>query len=141
MAEAVLISIHPRYAEKIVRGTKKVEFRRAWAKREVSHIVVYATSPRCEVVAIVAVSGVVKGSISKMWALARSYGGGVTQEELDLYFRGKECGYAVLLGHVTTLVPPIRLSDVALGARAPQSYQYLTTAQFNAIYAQFDVKV
>ncbi len=40
-----LMSIHPQYANAIVEGTKRVEFRKRPLARNVTHVIVYATAP------------------------------------------------------------------------------------------------
>lgn len=44
MADAILISIQPEYAEKILSGEKTFEFRRRTAQRPVGLMVIYASA-------------------------------------------------------------------------------------------------
>ena len=41
----ILLSVKPKYIEKIFNGTKKYEFRKKLAKLDVSKIILYSTSP------------------------------------------------------------------------------------------------
>lgn len=49
MATAIF-SIHPQFADLILSGEKKFEFRRIPAKRDIDKILIYATAPVCAVV-------------------------------------------------------------------------------------------
>jgi predicted transcriptional regulator len=40
------MSIHPQYADAILRGDKTVEFRKRGFSHPVSHVLIYATAPR-----------------------------------------------------------------------------------------------
>ena len=42
---SILLSINPEYAEKIMDGSKKFEFRKRKCKRRVDKIIIYSTSP------------------------------------------------------------------------------------------------
>lgn len=61
----ILLSIHPEYVRQILAGTKKFEFRRSVAKRNVDRILIYSTSPEMKVVGSVSVLGVLKDTPQK----------------------------------------------------------------------------
>ncbi|HDT8147195.1 TPA: hypothetical protein RD696_002696, partial [Enterococcus faecalis] len=46
----ILLSIHPKFVDKIMTGEKKFEFRRVIAKRNPNKIIIYSTSPVCKVI-------------------------------------------------------------------------------------------
>lgn len=121
----VLISIHPRFAEAIVRGEKTVEFRRRWTKREVSHLVIYATAPIKRIVAVAIIKEVVEESPAKLWKLSQAQGGGVTRAELSDYFTGLKSGFGILLETITPLRHPIDFCEVFPGFRGPQSFRFM----------------
>lgn len=125
----VLISIHPRFAEAIARGEKTVEFRRRWTKRDVSHLVVYATAPIKRIVAIAPIEEVVEESPAKLWRLSKAQGGGVTKAELASYFIGLELGFGIRLGPVSTIRRPIDPFEKFETFRPPQSFRFLTEAE------------
>jgi predicted transcriptional regulator len=56
---AVLLSIKPKYADLILAGSKRVEFRRSWAAQDVSMIVLYSSSPIQKIVGTVEVDEIV----------------------------------------------------------------------------------
>ncbi len=134
-SRAVLISVHPKYVKKILDGSKKVEFRRVWAAQKVTHLVIYSTSPEMKIKATVEIEKVVTGSKTELWEIAKIYGGGLTRSELRDYFNGVSEGYAILLSEVKQFEIPLPLPEVIPGVRAPQSYTYLTSEQFESVKA------
>lgn len=139
--KAALISVHPKYARQILEGSKRVEFRRVWASRPVTHLVLYSTAPDMKVVAILKIKETIEESKAGLWELAKRYGGGLTREELRAYFLDKARGYGLIIGSVQALKKPIALSDAIPGMRAPQSYAYLTDEQFAVIQKAADAGV
>lgn len=129
-SKSVLISIHPKYVEKILNGTKQVEFRRVWAVQDVTHMVIYSTSPIMKIVAIVEITKVLRSSKAGLWEIAKDLGGGLTRQELRDYFSGVALGHALLLGKVEKFYRPLGLDEVFPSLRPPQSFVYLTDSQY-----------
>jgi predicted transcriptional regulator len=136
-ARAVLLSVKPRFADQIVDGTKRVEFRRVWANEHVPWIAIYSSSPTKMLVAIAEVESVVAASASTLWAVNCSRGGGLTRGELRSYFSGKTKGYAVMLGRVLRPNAPIEPAKIVQGFRAPQSFRYLTDPEVARLARSF----
>lgn len=132
-SKAALISVHPKYVRQILDGSKRVEFRRVWASREIAHLVLYSTSPEMKVVAILKINITIEESKAGLWELAKLHGGGLTRRELREYFQDKARGYGLIIGSVQALRKPIALSEAIPGMRAPQSYAYLTDEQFSML--------
>jgi predicted transcriptional regulator len=134
---AVLLSVKPRFAEQILDGTKRVEFRRAWAVEPVGLAVVYASSPVQRLVGIVEVEGTVIGSPTAVWTKCRARGPGLERKELMEYFSEKSQAYGVLLGGLT--LPPNSVPPKSLfkDFRPPQSYRYLTATELRRIGKKF----
>jgi predicted transcriptional regulator len=126
---AVLLSVKPRFADLIVAGQKRVEFRRVWAQELVPWIAVYSSAPTQQIVGIVEVESVEFASASTLSTLNNLRGGGLTNVELRSYFKGKRKGYAVMLGRVYRPRSPVEPDDIVRGFRAPQSFRYLTESE------------
>nr|WP_315594766.1 ASCH domain-containing protein [uncultured Cupriavidus sp.] len=127
---AVLLSIKPKYADLILSGTKRVEFRRSWAAEDVSMIVLYASSPVQRIVGFVEVEDVVIAPPSRLWKTCAEMGGGLTRQELRAYFDGKSQGVAVLLGRVISAVKHLNPTEVISNFVPPQSFRYLNAKEF-----------
>lgn len=132
-SSTVLLSLHPRHAKKILSGEKRLEFRRIWAKRPVSTVAIYATSPMQRIVAIADVIQVHEGSPTRLWELAKDIGGGLPRRELYAYFKGRKTGYAVELENVRECNPALDPSRLIENFRPPQSFQYLCQTQYKSI--------
>lgn len=119
-----LFSIKPEYANAILDGSKEVEFRRTSLASDVSHVVIYATSPVQRVVGTFEVAGVESAVPEELWA-NYSHVGGIGHAAYTGYFAGTDTGYAIKVRRPRLLDTPLRLDDLSPGLRAPQSYQYL----------------
>lgn len=138
---AVLISIHPNYVEKILSGEKRLEFRRSWAASQVDYLVVYATSPVQQIVSVIQMGQVFRGSKSRLWELARSKGGGISRRKLFKYMEGKNEGVALELSRVLKIAEGIN-PRIFFGNEfhPPQSFRYLTQSEFAKLVKQLGGK-
>jgi predicted transcriptional regulator len=125
----VLLPIQPQYATPIMDGTKRVEFRKRGFGREVSHVVVYSSSPVKQVVGFFEILGIEEDSPRRLW---RRYAqvGGIDKEDYDRYFSNVPSGVAIKVGSVHVLREPVPLAQLKPGFRAPQSYAYLSEEDF-----------
>lgn len=130
---AVLLSIKPKYADLILSGSKRVEFRRSWAAQDVSVIVLYSSSPIQKIVGMVEVEQVVVTSPTSLWKTCSERGGGLTKKELRSYFSGKSKGVAVLLGQIFKFDTHLKPSDLIEQFTPPQSFRYLSENEYKII--------
>jgi predicted transcriptional regulator len=137
---AVLLSIKPKYADLILAGSKRVEFRRSWAAQDVSVIVLYSSAPIQKIVGVVGVDDVIVASPTSLWKTCTDKGGGLTRDELRTYFSGKATGVAVLLGHVFAPAKHLSPSDVIDDFVPPQSFRYLHAREYLKIEKRMAAK-
>ena len=119
----VLMSIKPQWADAIMSGRKRVEFRCARFGRVVSHVVVYATSPVQRVVGFFEVRDITEAEPTMLWEMFAAVGD-IGEAAFADYYAGKVEGVAIHVGQVTRLAEPAMLAEVVPGAIAPQSYRY-----------------
>lgn len=124
-----MLSVRPRFADQIVSGTKRVEFRRTWAAEPVSVLAIYSTAPVQRILGLAFVQEVIEASPSKLWHYASELGGGLTKRELFDYFDGRETGFAVLVKRVELMRTPLDPVELCGDFRAPQSFRYLTSRE------------
>lgn len=124
--KALLLSIKPEYVEKILQGTKKVEYRKRLAKENVSVIYIYSTSPIKQVVASVQVTGRLSASPTALWEKTKTMAG-ISRLKYREYFRGCKTAYAYELGEVSVFRQGKNLSKFGL-TTAPQSFAYINIA-------------
>lgn len=121
---SVLLSIKPEFAEKILTGEKRFEFRRVIPKQRVDRVVVYASSPVCRLVGEFTVRRVVSAPPEELWRRARSCAG-IPRRYFDAYFEGRTEAHAFEIAEVLRYDQPIDPLRIYRGFRPPQSFVYL----------------
>jgi predicted transcriptional regulator len=119
-----LLSIHPRYADAILDGSKRVEFRRSSYPAAARFIVIYSTAPVQRVIGWFEIDGFSTGSPGDLWRRYRDTGQ-VTDEAFLRYFDACPVGTAIQVGRAVRLTDPVTLDHLSPGLTAPQSYRYL----------------
>lgn len=140
-SSVVLLSLHPKHAKKILSGEKNLEFRRVWATRPITAIVIYATTPVQKIVAIARVRHVHQGSPTALWELAKKIGGGLLRRELYGYFQGKKSGFAIELESVERFHSPLDAKAFIDGFRPPQSFSYIDAKIFRQLENELERQV
>ena len=127
-----LLSIRPKFAKLIMKGKKKVEFRRTRFGKKVSHIVVYASSPVQKIIGYFEVSHIQEGSPQELWS---HYGkvGGASQKEFRAYYALSAQGVAIGVGKICVLQNPLPLTALCNSLTPPQSFTYLNDDIFEMI--------
>ena len=119
----ILLSIKSEYANKIISGEKKYEFRKALPKQRVDSIVLYITSPQCKVIAQVQVKGTIVDSVARIWDITKK-DAGISHKKYLQYFKNKKAAKAFVLGEVTLYSEEKILNEFGINS-APQSFVYL----------------
>lgn len=120
----VLLSIKPEFAFKIFDGTKKFEFRKSIFKRkDISKVVVYASSPVKQVIGEFEIADILYGDIETVWNMTK-LNSGITKQFYDEYFANKEKAFAIKVGSTRKYHSPKTLLDYDLDY-APQSFAYI----------------
>ena len=130
MDSSILLSIQPRYATRILNGTKTVEVRKKFSKKwEGQRASIYASSPLQALVGEVTISQVVVGMPNEIWA-AFGYGTGCTKNEFFAYASSCESVAALILEDVRPFNHEIYLHQAEYllqeKLHPPQSYCALT---------------
>lgn len=119
----ILLSIKPEYSDRIFLGTKRYEFRRHLAQKNITKILVYSTSPVMMVVGEVEVTDTLAMKPSPLWEETKKYAG-ITRIKFREYFAGCKMGYAYKLGKAQKYATPQPLSKYNIN-QAPQSFVYI----------------
>jgi predicted transcriptional regulator len=121
----VLLSIKPEYAEKILSGEKKFEFRKsAFKNKSVKTVVIYATKPIGKVIGEFEVDQIISGSPVDLWKQTIDFSG-ITKSFFMEYFNGRSIGYAIKVKKVKRYQVPQNISDFLPHGNAPQFFYYL----------------
>ena len=119
-----LLSIKPEYAEKILIGTKKYEFRKAIFKKDVDTVVIYATKPVGMVIGEFKVDDILKDQPKELWKKTKEYSG-ITQSFFDQYFDGRTLAFAIQVKSPFRYHEPFDLKKFLPKGIAPQSFCYI----------------
>lgn len=122
----LLISIHPEYVEKILSGEKRFEFRKTCPTADISHLIIYATTPIQRWVAVAEVESILTDSPSRLWARTK-YAAGISRKAFRQYYAGRSQGFAFKLGRIFSLSEEDSLKIKATG---PQSYSFFPKEKF-----------
>lgn len=133
----LFVSIKPRFAEKILGGEKSVELRRVRPNEAIAGtlVVLYASSPICEVVGTGRVREIEEASPTAIWERHRGQLG-LPRSEYRSYFAGVNQAIGILLEDVRPLhrrVPLAALRERLGGFEPPQSFRYLDRASVMAL--------
>ncbi|MCD4652177.1 MAG: hypothetical protein K8S56_10405 [Candidatus Cloacimonetes bacterium] len=119
----VLLSIKPKYAQRILSGEKKYEFRKRIFTKNVKSVVIYSSTPEQLVIGEFTIGGIIHDSIETLW-LETQRDAGISYEEFEKYFSGKDKGYAIIVSKFKKYSHPHSLSKLNVDT-APQSYRYI----------------
>lgn len=131
----VLMSIHPAYADRIMCGTKRVEFRKRPVRQDVTHVMIYATAPVSAVVGAFTVAGQETMEPEGLWSRFHTVAG-ITKRRFFDYFNGRSTGTGIIVQQVLLPEAPLSLSLDLGVTRPPQSYQYLQADAAQAALAR-----
>lgn len=124
----ILLSIKPEYAEKILAGTKKFEFRRRIHTRTgVNSVIIYATMPVGKVVGEFSIKRIHSAAPATIWDRTRAHSG-ITREFYRRYFSGRKTAHAIEVRDVKRYSEPQPLKNYLPSGVAPQSYAYISAA-------------
>lgn len=119
----MLMSIKPKYVEKIFSGIKKYEYRTIKCKIIPDRIIIYSTSPVKKVVGELIIEKVLFDKKENIWKLTHEYSG-TDEEGFNNYFKNREYAVAYKIKEFKKYNTYKDLSDYGVKC-VPQSYIYL----------------
>lgn len=119
----VILSIKPIYANAIINGVKKVEFRKLPFKREVHKVYIYSSAPEQRILGYFTVDNIVADSPLVLWKRFNKVGV-IQREAFFEYFSNKSIGYSIQIKTVKRFKKVIDPKDVFKDFVPPQSYMY-----------------
>ena len=121
----VILSIKPKFAQAILSGKKRCEFRKSSFPKDVDVAVIYCTKDVGKIVGWFTVKGCMTGGPQDLWRLHGSVGG-ISKDEFDEYYSGSRSGVCLEIQSVHRLDPPIDPFKEFEDFTAPQSFRYCT---------------
>ena len=121
----VLLSIKPEFAEMILSGAKRYEYRKTIFKNnEVETAVIYATLPIGKVVGEFQIGGILEDTPAALWERTKEHAG-VSEDIYQRYFKGCETARAIQVANPKRYAQPLSLLEATGSTVAPQSFRYL----------------
>jgi len=138
MSSNVLLSVRPKYADKIFERTKTVELRRIRPKllEEGDLVLLYVSSPVQALTGAFKVDKIIEKPLKDLWRMVRKKAG-ITRQEFDNYYDGVSVGVGIFfkVQDVQQLDKPISLDILKEQFfHPPQGFRYCRasdTALFN----------
>jgi type I restriction enzyme S subunit len=116
----LIISIKPKFVQKILAGEKKYEFRRRIYRQKVDKIYIYQTLPEQGIVAYFTPGEIIKDTPQNLWERFSEVSG-TTEEHLLSYLHDLNEAYAIEITDLKVYDTPFIPEDI----KAPQSYKYI----------------
>lgn len=121
----LILSIRPQFAQMILDGSKRYEYRKRVFKRtDIDRVYIYASKPICRIVGYFTIDHVIEDSPSHMWQMTYR-GGGISKEYFDAYFKGNHKAHAIKIGVAVKLDTPVDPKEVIKDFHAPQNFMYV----------------
>ena len=120
----LLLSIKPKYADKIFEGTKKYELRKnIWKFGTQNIVVVYSSEKVKKVIGEFLTTEVISASPEEIWTNYKNELG-IEEKVFFEYYKGKKIAFAIRIDEVIKYDKPFELNKIRK-IRAPQTYMYL----------------
>ena len=121
---SVILSIKPIYAQAIIAGTKKVEFRKKIFKREVEKIFIYSSMPKKKMIGYFTILEIIEDTPNNLWNDFKEVGG-ITEKDFFEYYNNVEKGFSIRIDKVVKFEDEIEPNEFIEKFCAPQSYIYI----------------
>lgn len=132
----LIISVKPKYAEKILKGEKTIELRKCAPQKvgKNDYILIYVTAPVKELWGIYKIENIIKESPNTLWT---NFGEktGITELEFNNYYKETSRAFGIELIEVKNLLKHSikleNLKNLIPGFMPPQTYSYIDTNLIN----------
>ena len=128
----VLLSVKPEYANRILEGSKRFEFRRTRFAQDIETVFLYVTAPVSRIVGYFVVIGTETGSPHTIWRKCKT-AAGIQRKDFFSYYRDAEIAFALIVGEVTEFKDSVDPRELWPTFSIPQSYKYLDSSAVEMI--------
>lgn len=120
----ILLSIKPKYVEKIINNDKKFEFRKAVPQKHFARVFIYSSAPEKKIVGMFTAKNILVGTPEDIWNKTK-HKAGIGHNDYNIYFSDKKLAYALEIDNLILFKTPIIPSDIWTDFKAPQSFCYI----------------
>jgi len=130
----ILLSIHTKYVNKILDGSKKYEFRGWKLSDKIKFVYIYSSGIEKKIVARFEISKIHVDEPSKIWNHCKDYAG-ATEEEYNSYVKSFNYDkiYAIEIKNLKVFSKFLLLSEVDKNLYPPQKFKYLEEKQIQLL--------
>jgi predicted transcriptional regulator len=136
MNKVLLLSIRPVHSEKIFSREKRVELRRLRpAVQKGDLVLVYTSSPSCELTGAFIVDKVDSAAPAILWEKVRA-SCGLTRMQYNAYYRGSKVAFGIRIERAWRLEVPLKLACLRRHSaqfHPPQSYRYFAPVDLGTL--------
>ncbi len=125
--KSIILPVKPIYAEKIISGEKRYEFRKKLCRENIDKVYLYVVSPVKKVVGEVEVLEKYSMKKEHLWEITHEESG-ISEEFFKEYFKNQKRACAYKLGKAIQYNAPIELQKMGINY-VPQSYAYTKTRE------------
>ena len=118
------MSIKPEFANKIISGMKRYEYRKYPINVRTSHVIIYSTSPEKVILGVAEVDGIQTASPTAIWEKTK-HSGGITRRLFRDYFKNKKTAHAIKLKNILPFDKKIKPTEIEKNFKVPQSFMYV----------------
>ena len=119
-----ILSIKPKYAERILFGEKEYEYRkRIFRSEDVSRVVMYATQPVSQLVGEFGIKRILRDNPEDLWNRT-SDAAGLSRTKFNSYFQNRSTGVAIEISQADRFSPPVDPWEAIEDFYPPQSFCY-----------------
>lgn len=126
------MSIHPVYANAILDGSKRVEFRKRPLADDIRTVLIYATSPVRRVLGHFTVAETVSATPDELWQEFGEHGG-ISEALFHRYYTGTERAVGLVVDQAHRLPAALPLDQIGPNISAPQSVAYLDSSRLGEV--------
>jgi len=119
-----ILSIKPQYAQAILAGNKRVEFRKKVFKRPVDKVYIYSSSPIKRLIGYFTFTEIDEATPTDLWKKYEKIGA-INKADFFAYFKDCDTGFAINIEKVERFEKGINPINVIDKFCAPQSYRYV----------------
>ena len=122
----ILLSIKPKYVERIRSGEKQWEYRKQiWANTKIiTKIYIYETSPTQKIIGYFTPGKILVDKASKIWDKTYTQSG-ISREQFFSYFTKTSLAYAIKITNLHFFKIPKDPYELIKGFHAPQNFMYV----------------
>ena len=124
----ILISIKPKYVNKILTHEKLYEFRKSIFKQKVENVYIYSSYPEKKIVGYFEIDNIFHETPTDLWNSFSDFGG-ISKSDFFKYYSDCEKGFAIKIGKLEVFKESIEM-DKFENFKAPQSFCYIENNKF-----------